>query len=139
VWALLPHSSWSLSRRRIGGEELLESGGRLSIEEPEAREWTMMAAINIGVLIEYGRPQGVLRRVDVLGQLDRNPGAAAAATKVKLARKAHTDEKLEVDGDERRRSSDMCGGSSTTTRDGGRSDAEVRSVPGPAQTHSLHQ
>jgi protein SMG6 len=80
---------------------------RLSIEEPETREWTMMAAINIGALIEYGRPQGVLRRADVLGQLDRNPGAAAAATKVKLARKVHTEEKMEVDGDERRRSSDM--------------------------------
>jgi hypothetical protein len=26
---------------------------RLSIEEPEAREWTMMAAINIA-LLEYG-------------------------------------------------------------------------------------
>jgi protein SMG6 len=81
---------------------------RLTIEEPEAREWTMMAAINIGALLEYGRPQGVLRRADVLGQLDRNPAAAAAAaTKVKHARKAHTDEKMEVDGDERRRSSDM--------------------------------
>src|SRR6266849_7568747 len=80
---------------------------RLTIEEPEAREWTMMAAINIGALLEYGRPQGVLRRADVLGQLDRNPAAAAAATKVKLARKAHADEKMEVDGDERRRSSDM--------------------------------
>ena len=80
---------------------------RLSIEEPEAREWTMMAAINIGALLEYGRPQGVLRRADVLGQLERNPAVAAAATKVKLARKAHTDEKMEVDGDERRRSSDM--------------------------------
>jgi protein SMG6 len=78
---------------------------RLSIEEPEAREWTMMAAINIGALLEYGRPQGVLRRGDVLGKLDRNP--AAGATKVKVARKAHTDEKMEVDGDERRRSSDM--------------------------------
>jgi hypothetical protein len=78
---------------------------RLSIEEPEAQEWIMMAAVNIGALLEYGRPQGVLRRADVLG--DRNPAAAAAATKVKLARKAQTDEKMEVDGDERRRSSDM--------------------------------
>ena len=78
---------------------------RLSIEEPDAREWTMMAAINIGALLEYGRPQGVLRRADVLGPLDRNP--AMATTKVKLARKAHMDEKMEVDGDERRRSTDI--------------------------------
>ena len=71
---------------------MLKIGGCLSIEEPEAREWTMMAAINIGALIEYGQPQGVLPRADVLSQLGRNPGAAAAATKAKLARKAHTDE-----------------------------------------------
>jgi protein SMG6 len=80
---------------------------RLSIEEPEGREWTMMAAINIGALLEYGRPQGVLRRAGVLPQPDRNPAPAAAGTKVKLARKAQADEKMEVDGDERRRSSDM--------------------------------
>jgi hypothetical protein len=50
--------------------------GHLSIEGPGAREGTMMPAINIGALLEYGRPQGVLRRADVLGQLDRNPAAA---------------------------------------------------------------
>ncbi len=80
---------------------------RLSIEEPEGREWTMMAAINIGALLEYGRPQGVLRRAGVLGQPDRNPTASTAGTKVKLARKAQADDKMEVDGDERSRSSDM--------------------------------
>jgi hypothetical protein len=79
---------------------------RLSIEEPEAREWTMMAAVNIGALLEYGRSQGVLRRAGVFGQLDRN-AAAATVTKVKLARKSQTDERMEVDSDERRRSSDM--------------------------------
>ena len=79
---------------------------RLSIEEPEAQEWTMMAAINIGALLEYGRAQGVLRRAGV-GQLDRIPVASAAVPKVKLARKTQTDERMEVDGDERRRSVDM--------------------------------
>jgi hypothetical protein len=43
----------------------------------------------------------------VLSQLNHNLGAAAAATKVKLARKTHTDEKMEVNGNEWRRSSDM--------------------------------
>ncbi|KAI9433991.1 hypothetical protein H4582DRAFT_1983834 [Lactarius indigo] len=70
---------------------------RLSIEEPEGREWAMMAAVNIGALLEYGRPQGFLRRSGVLGQ-DRNPAAIAAATKVKLAKKAQADERMEVDG-----------------------------------------
>ena len=81
---------------------------RFSIEEPEEREWTMMAAVNVGALLEYGRPQGVLRRSGALGQVDRNPAAAmAAASKVKLARKAQADDRMEVDGDERRRSSDL--------------------------------
>lgn len=55
----------------------------------------MMAAINIGTLLEYSRPQGVLRRADIF---DRIPAAAAGPTKVKLVRKSHTDEKMEVDG-----------------------------------------
>jgi hypothetical protein len=42
-------------------------------------------------LLEYGRPQGVLRHANILGQLDRNPAATAAATKVKLAKKAHVE------------------------------------------------
>ena len=80
---------------------------RLSIEEPEEREWTMMATVNVGALLEYGRPQGVLRRSGALGQVDRIPAAMAAASKVKLARKAQADDRMEVDGDERRQSSDL--------------------------------
>jgi len=69
---------------------------------------TLMAAVNIGALLEYGRPQGVLRRTGALGQVDRTPAAAiAAASKVKLARKAQAGDRMEVDGDERRRSSDV--------------------------------
>ena len=33
---------------------------RLGAEKPEGREWTMMAAVNIGALLEYGRPQGIV-------------------------------------------------------------------------------
>jgi hypothetical protein len=33
----------------------------LTIEEPEAQEWFIMAAINIGTLLKYGWPQGVVR------------------------------------------------------------------------------
>jgi hypothetical protein len=80
---------------------------RLSIEEPEEREWTMMATVNVGALLEYGRPQGVLRRSGALGQVDRNPAAMAAASKVKLARKAQADDHMEVDGDERKQSSEL--------------------------------
>jgi hypothetical protein len=66
----------------------------------------MMAAVNIGVLLEYGRPQGVLRRFSALGQVDRNPAAIAAASKVNLAKKAQADDRMDVDGDERKRNSD---------------------------------
>ena len=83
---------------------------RLSIEEPEEREWTMMATVNVGALLEYGRPQGVLRRSGALGPVDRNLAAMAAASKVKLARKAQADDRMEVDGDERRQSSDLEAG-----------------------------
>jgi protein SMG6 len=80
---------------------------RLGIEEPEGREWTMMAVINIGALLEYGRPQGVLRRTGVLGPQDRTPIVVPAAGKVKLARKPQADERMDVDGDEHKRSSDV--------------------------------
>jgi hypothetical protein len=39
-----------------------------------------MAAINIGTLLEYSWPRGVLQRANILGQFDRNPAAIAAAT-----------------------------------------------------------
>jgi len=48
----------------------------LSIEEPEAQEWTMMAAINISALLKYGQPQAVLWCADIL---DHNPAATAVA------------------------------------------------------------
>jgi hypothetical protein len=45
----------------------------------------MMATINMGALLEYGRAQGVSRCAGVV-QVDRNPAAIAAVTKVKLTR-----------------------------------------------------
>jgi protein SMG6 len=80
---------------------------RLSIEEPEGREWTMMAAVNIGALLEYGRPHGFLRRTGVLSSQGRDSMVVPAASKVKIARKSQADERMDVDADERRRSSDM--------------------------------
>ena len=80
---------------------------RLGIEEPEGREWTMMAVINIGALLEYGRPQGVLRRTGVLGPQDRTPIVVPAMSKVKLAKKPQADERMDVDVDEHKRCSDV--------------------------------
>ena len=67
----------------------------------------MIAAVNIGALSEYGRQQGVLRCIGALGQMDCNPATIVAATKVKLARKAQADDRMEVNCDERRQSSDV--------------------------------
>ena len=64
----------------------------------------MMATVNIGVLLKYGQPQGVLRCTGTLGQVDR---MSAAMSKVKLARKAQVDDWMEVDGDECRWSSNI--------------------------------
>jgi protein SMG6 len=77
---------------------------RLRIKEPEGREWATMAVVNIGALLEFGRPQGFLRHSGALGQ-DRNPAAIVAVSKVKLARKAQVDERMEVDGDDWRQNS----------------------------------
>jgi hypothetical protein len=71
---------------------------------------TLMAAVNIGALPEYGRHQGVLRCTGpgALRQVDRTLAAAiAAASKVKLARKAQADDRMEVDSGKRRQSSDV--------------------------------
>ena len=68
----------------------------------------MMATVNIAALLKYGRPQGVLRCTGALRQVDRMPAAAfVAESKVKLARKAQADDRMEVDGNDRRWSSDV--------------------------------
>ena len=38
----------------------------------------MMATVNVGAPLEYGRPQGVLRRSVTLGLVDCNPAAMTA-------------------------------------------------------------
>ncbi|KAI0029640.1 hypothetical protein K488DRAFT_35566, partial [Vararia minispora EC-137] len=69
---------------------------RLAIDAPERREWMMMACVNIAAILEYGRPNGLLRRVGALPMAERT--AAAAAVKVKLARKEREGEGMDVDG-----------------------------------------
>ncbi|KAA1471246.1 hypothetical protein DENSPDRAFT_776086 [Dentipellis sp. KUC8613] len=82
---------------------------RLAIEDPEEREWTMMAAINISAILEFGK-QGTMYRTGALGSIDERKGSAGAAAngaKVKLAKRANgadegDDKKMDVDGEERR-------------------------------------
>ncbi|KAI0781175.1 hypothetical protein BD413DRAFT_620672 [Trametes elegans] len=79
-------------------------------EQVEEREWIMMALINIGSLLEYGRPTAVLRRV--AGIETRTPGApgaspvlanGASAGKIKMLMAKRLDgdhSKMEVDDED---------------------------------------
>ncbi|OJA21630.1 hypothetical protein AZE42_09745 [Rhizopogon vesiculosus] len=73
---------------------------RIEIEGAEEREWIMMAVVNIGAVLEYGRPGGVLRKIGVVGT--REGGAGSAPVRV-VAKKIHAmPAHLEDDGDEKR-------------------------------------
>ena len=49
---------------------------RLEIEDVEERQWIMMAVVNIGAIMEYGRPSGVLRKVGGLGATREGSGVS---------------------------------------------------------------
>ena len=67
-----------------------------------------MATVNVGVLLKYGQPQGVLQHTGTLIQVDCTSAATTTAvSKVKLARKAQSDDQMEVDHNEYRWSSDV--------------------------------
>ncbi|KIY61836.1 hypothetical protein CYLTODRAFT_203267 [Cylindrobasidium torrendii FP15055 ss-10] len=67
---------------------------RLEIEGAEDRDWIMMAVVNIGSILEYGKPSGVLKRLGGVGS--RDPGTAAAM-RVMAKREAMADESMDVD------------------------------------------
>ena len=79
-------------------------------EQVEEREWIMMALINIGSLLEYGRPTAVLRRI--AGIETRTPGGpglsptlpsgvTAGKIKVLMAKRLDGDSsKMEIDDDD---------------------------------------
>ncbi|EED78536.1 predicted protein [Postia placenta Mad-698-R] len=86
---------------------------KLYIEESAAvqeRDWIMMAIVNLGAVLEYGRPNAAMRRVSGLATRDAHqtkPGvspmvANAVAGKVKLmAKRAEEDEKsMDVDDED---------------------------------------
>ncbi|KDR73471.1 hypothetical protein GALMADRAFT_71996 [Galerina marginata CBS 339.88] len=60
---------------------------RLEIEGAEEREWIMMAIINVSSVLEYGRPNGVLRKIGCIGPKEVNGPQVAAAMRV-MAKKA---------------------------------------------------
>ncbi|KAF9228014.1 hypothetical protein BS17DRAFT_747074 [Gyrodon lividus] len=70
---------------------------RLEIEGAEEREWIMMAVVNIGAIMEYGRPGGVLRKI--AGAVMRD---SASAAPVRVVAKRSTAVHHEGDGEEKR-------------------------------------
>ncbi|KAF8841181.1 hypothetical protein BDN67DRAFT_928908 [Paxillus ammoniavirescens] len=70
---------------------------RLEIEGAEEREWIMMAVINIGAVMEYGRPSSVLRKI---GGATLRDGAPAAP--IRVVAKRSTAVHLEETGEEKR-------------------------------------
>ncbi|KAF9009359.1 hypothetical protein BDQ17DRAFT_1388235 [Cyathus striatus] len=75
---------------------------RLKIEGAEEREWIMMAVCNIAAVLEYGRSNGVLRKIGGVGARDVGGQQQAAVMRV-MAKKAAagvgepTDERMDVD------------------------------------------
>ncbi|KAK0210568.1 hypothetical protein DFS33DRAFT_302757 [Desarmillaria ectypa] len=67
---------------------------RLEIEGAEDREWMMMAAINIGSILEYGKPSGVLKRIGGVGPRD---SGTAAAMRVMAKRELLAEDRMDVD------------------------------------------
>ena len=78
-------------------------------DQVEAREWVMMALVNIGSLIEYGRPTTVLRRIaGIETRTSGGPGlsptlptdAAARHIRVLMAKRFHGNmSKTDIDDD----------------------------------------
>lgn len=98
-WALL-----------CGDQAANASNCRVVGAEVEERDWIMMAVINIGAILEYGRPDAVLHRI---GSKDSAHSSTASplmanAGKVKLmmARKADA-ERMDIDDDARAAPSPM--------------------------------
>ncbi|GJE97087.1 hypothetical protein PsYK624_132970 [Phanerochaete sordida] len=81
-------------------EEKLQIEG----EEVEEREWLMMAIVNIGALLEYGRPTAILRRVSGVTSRENIPGSSPSPIlngKVKMARRPEPEEKtMDVDDED---------------------------------------
>jgi len=71
---------------------------RLQIEGAEEREWIMMAIINIGAVLEYGKNTGVLKRVGCFGSKDSGPSGIAMKVMAKKEA-ARRDEDMDIDDD----------------------------------------
>ncbi|KAH7930887.1 hypothetical protein BV22DRAFT_1054224 [Leucogyrophana mollusca] len=87
---------------------------RLEIEGAEERDWIMMAVINIGGILEYGKPSGLLKKVGGTGSREFGPSPVRVVAK-RGARHDDGDEKrMDVD-DEYGRAGDDDNSQATAT------------------------
>lgn len=82
---------------------------RLSLEGAEEREWIMMALINLGAVLEYGRNDGAIRNATldaaISGRVqtvsDKKVTAVVSRTEdLKINETTEEEKKMDVDGDE---------------------------------------
>ncbi|KDQ62457.1 hypothetical protein JAAARDRAFT_54406 [Jaapia argillacea MUCL 33604] len=73
----------------------------LDLDGAEERDWIMMAIVNIGSILEYGRPSGMLRKTGALGLSVSAAVPVASMARMKLARKEadSEDKAMDVDDD----------------------------------------
>ncbi|KDQ59481.1 hypothetical protein JAAARDRAFT_126988 [Jaapia argillacea MUCL 33604] len=74
---------------------------RLDLDGAEERDWIMMAVVNIGSILEYGRPSGMLRKTGALGLGVTSAVPVASMARMKLAKKEadSEDKNMDVDDD----------------------------------------
>ncbi|KAG6333998.1 hypothetical protein ID866_5081 [Astraeus odoratus] len=72
---------------------------RLEIEGAEERQWIMMAVVNIGAIMEYGRPGGVLRKIGGVGATREGLGAAPVRVVAKRSPPEDDREERQMDVD----------------------------------------
>ncbi|KAF7322791.1 PINc domain-containing protein [Mycena chlorophos] len=70
---------------------------RLEIEGADERDWIMMAVINIGSILEYGKSTGVLKKAG--GISTREAPGSASAMRVMAKRAQGGEDKMDVDED----------------------------------------
>ncbi|KAL4074508.1 hypothetical protein V8B97DRAFT_2092695 [Scleroderma yunnanense] len=75
---------------------------RLEIEDIDERHWIMMATINIGAIMEYGRPSGVLRKVGGVGGSREGTGVTPVRVVAKRSpviphEEAREDRQMDID------------------------------------------
>jgi hypothetical protein len=56
---------------------------RLAIEGADEREWLMMAVVNIGAILEYGKAGGVVRKFGGLGVKEGGANASGGAAQAR--------------------------------------------------------